>query len=48
MGMRTKLAAALVVLPFALVIGLSLMANHLNAQRAQPSAAAPGAFFCCL
>jgi hypothetical protein len=44
MAMRTKLATAIVVVPFALVVGLSFMTHRLYAQRATPTAAAPGTF----
>ena len=39
--MRTKYAAAVLVLPFAFVMGLSLM---LRAQRTNPASAPPGTF----
>ncbi len=42
--MRTTLAALVLTVPFALVISLSVMSHGLHAQRANPSAAAPGTF----
>ena len=42
--MRVKLAVAILVVPFIIVLGLSLTSNHLRAQRVTPAAAAPGTF----
>ena len=42
--MRTTFAALVLTVPFALVISLSVVSHRLDAQRANPSAAAPGTF----
>ena len=42
--MRTRIAAAVAVIPFVMVIGLSLVSHHLHAQRATPASAPPGTF----
>src|SRR4051794_24543182 len=42
--MRTRIAAAVLVVPFVFIVTLSVLSHRLHAQRAQPSAAAPGTF----
>ena len=42
--MRTRLAVAVLAIPFLSVIGLSLVPHRLQAQRVTPAAAAPGTF----
>jgi hypothetical protein len=42
--MRVKLAVAILVVPFIIVLGLSLASDRLRAQRVTPAAAAPGTF----
>jgi hypothetical protein len=42
--MRTKLALAILTVPFLLIIGLSRLTSRLDAQRAAPNFAVPGTF----
>src|SRR5258708_1220304 len=44
MSMRHTAAAAVLAVPFVLVLGLSLVSPHVDARRATPQSAPPGTF----